>query len=364
MNSFPLRRSESLAQPLSRLAELLAVPTPGGDLEVRGVAPIADAGPDQLGFLAHRRFIGGVADSAAGALLVSEELGDSLLEDRRPRLVVKDAYIALASILDSFFPQQEAPSQIHFSAVLGVGVRLGSALRIGPYAVIESGAEVADRCQIGAHCVVGAGARIGPEAILHPHVVVYPGAEVGERVILHAGARIGVDGFGYTSHEGRHQKIPQVGACVIENDVEIGANTTIDRGSIGETRVHAGAKLDNLVHLGHNVVVGSGAILAGQVGVAGSSRIESGVMAGGQAGVAGHLTVGEGAQLSAQAGIISDIPAGETVMGFPARPRGEFLRSTVAQGKVPELLQRVRKLEQKLGPPGDEPSQTSTGAAR
>ena len=358
MNSFPIRTSEALAQPLSRLAMLIGVPVPGPDedYEVRGVAPIADAAPDQLGFLAHRYYLREFADSRAGAFLVSKELAELLPGDPRPRLVVDDAHLALASILNSFFPEQHAPPEIHSSAILGGGVRLGSAVSIGPYAVVEPGAEIGDACQVGAHCVIGAGARISRDTILHPHVVIYPGAVVGERVILHAGVRIGVDGFGYATHDGHHEKIPQVGACVIEEDVEIGANATVDRGSIGETRVRSGAKLDNLVHLGHNVVVGSRAILAGQVGVAGSSQIESGVMAGGQAGVSGHLTVGEGAQLAGQAGIIGDIAPGETVMGFPARPRTEFLRSAAAQGRVPELLKRVRKLEQRLESWSDEPA--------
>ncbi len=354
MNSFPIRPSEPLAQTLSRLAELIGVPEPDEDCEVRGVAPIADAGPDQLGFLAHSYYLRKFGESRAGAFLVARELAELLPADPRPCLIVDDAHLALASILNSFFPEQQAPPEIHSSVILGCRVRLGNTVRIGPYAVVESGAEVGDGCQVGAHCVIGAGVRISCDTILHPHVVIYPGAVIGERVILHAGVRIGVDGFGYANRDGHHEKIPQVGTCVIEDDVEIGANATVDRGSIGETRIHTGAKLDNLVHLGHNVVLGARSILAAQVGVAGSARIESGVMAGGQAGVVGHLTVGKGAQLTARAGIIGDIAPGETVMGFPARPRGEFLRSAAAQGKVPELLKRVRKLEQRLESSSDE----------
>ena len=348
MNTFPLRRREPIPQTLSTLAALLEVPAPEEDTEVRGVAPIGDAEPDQLGFLADRRYLGAISETRAGALLVSRELTELLPADSRPRLVVKDAHVALVSILDTLFPEEAEAPEVHASAVLGRGVRLGTGVRIGPYAVIESEAEVHDGAKIGAHCVIGSGARVGKDTILHPHVVIYPRATVGERVILHAGVRIGVDGFGYAFRDGEQGKVPQVGGCVIANDVEVGANSTIDRGSIGETRVDAGAKLDNLVHLGHNVVVGPNAMLAGQVGVAGSSRIGSGVFAGGQAGVSGHLTVGDGAKLAAQAGITGDIAEGETVMGFPARPRAQFLRSTAAQGRVLELLQRVRTLEEKL----------------
>ena len=356
MNSYPVRRSQPVPQSLSRLAELLAVPSPEGNLEIRGVAPIADATPDQLGFLAHRRYLREITGSRAGAILVAKDLVELLPDDPRPRLAVDDAYFALALVLDAIFPLRDASPEIHDSAILGTGAQLGKDVRIGPYAVVESGARIGDGCQIGAHCVVGEGARIGRNSFLHPHVVIYPEVVVGERVILHAGVRVGVDGFGYTFHDGRHEKVPQIGACIIEDEVEIGANTTVDRGSIGETRIHSGAKLDNLVHLGHNVVVGSCAILAGQVGVAGSARIESKVLAGGQVGIGGHLTVGEGAELAGQAGIIGDVAPGETVMGFPARPRSEFLRSAAAQSKIPELLARVRDLERKLASLGDEPA--------
>jgi UDP-3-O-[3-hydroxymyristoyl] glucosamine N-acyltransferase len=279
---------------------------------------------------------------------VARSLENLLGEDPRPRLVVEDPHRALATLLDLFRPVEPGVAEIHPTAVLGRGVRLGRKVRIAPYAVIEDGAEVGDGSSIGAHVVVGAGAKIGANTFLHPHVVVYPGVVLGNRVILHAGVRIGVDGFGYVAGEGKIEKVPQIGACIVEDDVEIGANSTVDRGSIGETRVMMGSKLDNLVHLGHNVVVGRMALLAAQVGVAGSSRIGSGVLAGGQAGIAGHLTVGDGAQLAAQAGIIGDVEAGETVMGFPARPRAEFLRTSAAQSRLPKVLSRLRELEARV----------------
>jgi UDP-3-O-[3-hydroxymyristoyl] glucosamine N-acyltransferase len=228
-------------------------------------------------------------------------------------------------------------------------VRLGRGVRIGPYAVIESGAEIGDGASIGAHVVVGAGARVGAGSTHYPHDVLYPGTELGARVILHSGSAVGVDGFGYAPKDGRPAKVPQVGRCVIEDDVEVGANTTIDRGSIGTTRVGRGAKLDNLVQIAHNVTVGPAALLAAQVGVAGSSRVGAGVLAGGQAGIAGHLTVGDGAQLAAQAGVVTDIPPGQIVMGFPARPRTEFLRATAGASKVSELAKRVAALERSRG---------------
>jgi UDP-3-O-[3-hydroxymyristoyl] glucosamine N-acyltransferase len=348
MNSFPTRPREPITRPLSVLAQFLKIAPPPVDLEVRGIAPIATADADQLGFLAHRRYRKELPDSRAGAILLAEDMVSLLPEDTRPRLVVPNPYVALAKLLEVFFPLDPMPAEIHPSVVLGDGVQLGSDVRIGPYAVIESGARIGDGCRIGAHCVVGNGAQIGPETTLHPHVVIYPRSEVGRRVILHAGVRIGADGFGYTFHEGAQQKIPQIGSCTIEDDVEIGANATIDRGSIGETRVHVGVKLDNLVHLGHNVVVGAHTVMAAQTAVGGSSRVGAGVMAGGQAAISDHLTVGDGARIAARACIIRDLPAGETAFGYPARPRMEFLRSRAALGRMPQLVQQVRKLEQAL----------------
>lgn len=352
MTNFPLREPGSAPTSLARLAELLDLPRPGIEVEIRGIAPLAEAGPDQLGLLADRRYLGRVPESRAGALLVSRDLAALLPEAAPPALVVADAHLALIKVLESLFPPAPADPEIHPTAVLGSGTRLGARLRIGPYAVIEEGASVGDGVRIGAHSVVGAGAVIGSSSILHPHVVLYPGAVLGEGVIVHAGARVGVDGFGYAADAGRARKVPQVGRCVIEDDVEIGANATIDRGSIGETRVSAGAKLDNLVHLAHNVSVGPGALLAALVGVAGSSSVGAGVQAGGQSGISGHLSVGAGARLSAQAGVIGDIAPGETVMGFPARPRTEFLRAVAGQRRVRDLMRRVRAIEKRIAAAG------------
>jgi UDP-3-O-[3-hydroxymyristoyl] glucosamine N-acyltransferase len=339
------------------VARLLEVsPAPTKDLEVRGVAPLAAAASDQIGFLAHRRYLKAVGASRAGALLVAAPLVEKIARDPRPRLVVPDAHRALATLLVAFHPDEGAGGEIHPTAVLGRGARLGLEVRIGPYAVVEAGAIVGDRVSIGAHSVVGAGARIGDDSVLHPHCVLYPGTLVGARVILHAGVRLGVDGFGYTFQDGTHRKIPQVGRCVIENDVEIGANTTIDRGSIGDTRVGAGSKVDNLVHLGHNVTVGDLSVITAQVGVAGSTEIGKGVQVGGQVGIAGHLTIGDGAKLAGQAGVTRDVPPGEFVMGFPARPRGEFLRAAASQARIPDLIRDVKALR-------DGPSAGSDGEA-
>jgi len=360
MNSFPRLRERSEPVSLSHLARLVGSDPPETDAEVMGIRPLEQAEADHLGFLADRRYLKALEGSRAGALLVSRDLADEAAGDGRPRLVVDEAHQALATVLDHFHPEERRDPEIHPTAVLGRGVRLGAGARIGPFAVLEDGVEVGEGCRIGAHAVVGAGACLGRDVLVHPHVVIYPGAVLGDRVILHSGVRVGVDGFGYVFQDGRHRKVTQVGGCVLEEDVELGANTTVDRGSIGETRVGAGSKLDNLVQIGHNVSVGSLSVLSGQAGVAGSTWIGSGVLVGGQAGIGGHLRVGDGARISGQAGVTGDVPPGETVMGFPARPRLEYLRTAAAQGRLPELRKRLKALERAVA--ALEEGETGTGA--
>ena len=332
---------------LARLlnAELL---NGGADREVVGIAPLAEAGTGEIGFLADRRYLSALGGSRADGLLVAAELVEAVASDSRPRIILADPHVGLRRLLDFFFPLLLPEPTIHPTAVVADSARLGTGVHVGPYAVVEEEVELADDVSLGAHVVVGAGTRIGAGSFLHPHVVVYPGTVLGARVILHSGVCVGVDGFGYTYEDGAHRKVPQVGGCVLGDDVEIGANTTVDRGSIGHTQVGAGSKLDNLVQLGHNVEVGRHSVLAAQVGVAGSSRVGDGVLVGGQAGIGGHLNVGAGARLAGQAGVTGDVAPGETVMGMPARPRGEFLRGVAAQGRAPELVRRIRSLEREL----------------
>lgn len=317
------------------------------DVTVRDVAPLDDAGPDDLGLLADRRYLDRVPESRAGALLVSTELEDALPEGCA-YVAVKDARAALVAVLERFHPEPEPREGIHPTAILGRGVAVGSGVRVDAYAVIEKGATLADRCRIGPHAVVGEGSRVGESSVLHAHATLYPGTVLGRHVVVHSGARLGVDGFGYAMVDGTFRKIPQVGRCVVADDVEIGANTCIDRGSIGETRVGPGSKLDNLVQLGHNVRVGRDCAMAGQVGVAGSTRIGDRVVVGGQAGLAGHVEIGDGAQISAQAGVIGDVEAGGTVTGYPARDLRTYLRATAHFLRLPELARRLGRLEARI----------------
>lgn len=315
-----------------------------GEARIVGVAPLATAAPDQIAPLAAAHYRPDVAGSRAGALLVSEAL-DEGLEDGRPRVVVADAHAALIPLLARLHPEAPRRAGVHPTAVLGRGVTLGSDVEVGPYAVVGEGAGIGDGVVLGAHTVVGAGCRIGAGATLHPQVTVYPGAVIGARVILHAGVRIGSDGFGYASTPAGHAKIPQVGGCIVEDDVEIGANSCVDRGSIGDTVIGRGSKLDNLVHVAHNVRIGPHCVLTALVGIAGSTTVGAGVAFGGQSGAIGHLHIGDGARIAAKSAVYQDVPAGATVMGIPAAEAGPMKRAFALFPRLPELFKRLRALE-------------------
>lgn len=320
-----------------------------GDPEIRisGVAPISQAREEELGFLAQRRYLKHREKTRARALLVSRDLAAEV-GSFPARVVVGEAHEALPPLLARLFPQAEPEPGIHPTAVFGKGVSLGRHISVGPYAVVEEGSVLGDRVRIGAHAVVGPRCTIGEDSVLHPHVVLYPGSVLGSRVILHAGVRLGVDGFGYVPGPQGHEKIPQLGACVVEDEVEIGANTTVDRGSIGRTVIGRGTKIDNLVHLAHNVEVGEQVFMAAMVGIAGSTSVGDRVMLGGQAGSVGHIHIGEGARVGAQSGIIGDVAPGETISGYPARNNREYLRAMGHAFKLPETIRRIQALEDRI----------------
>ena len=316
----------------------------GSDPELTGAAPLDHAEPTDLTLLASPRYVADAAATRAGAVLVTEDLAAELPAGLA-RIIVRDVHAALAQLLPQLYPQQRPAAGIHPTAILEPGVELGSDVTIGSHVVIGAGTRIGDRAVIGAHSVIGSLCRIDTDAYLHPHVTLYDGVVIGARSIVHSGARIGVDGFGYAHRDGRHVKVPQVGRCVIGADVEIGANTCIDRGSIGSTVIGDGCKIDNLVHIAHNVRMGEHCIVTAQVGIAGSTKIGRYVTFGGQAGIPGHLTIGDGAVIAAQAGVFGDVAPGTTVSGYPARPHRESLRAQAALFKLPELVKRLRALE-------------------
>jgi UDP-3-O-[3-hydroxymyristoyl] glucosamine N-acyltransferase len=329
----------------SEIAQLVNGEYEGGtDPDLTGVAPLDRAGPCDLSFLANGRYLSYLDRARAGAVLMTGELSEKA-GTALPRIIVRDVHRALAALLPRLYPRATTPAGIHPTAILSDGVKLGDDVRIDAYAVLESGARVGDRARIGAHVSVGAGCEVGEDAVLHAHVTLYPGVTVGARSVLHSGVRAGVDGFGYVFADGRHNKIPQVGTCVIGADVEIGANCTIDRGSVGATEIGDGVKIDNLVHIGHNVRVGENSIIVAQVGIAGSAVIGRGVTLAGQAGVQGHMHIGDGATIGGQAGVLGDVPAGGVYSGYPARPHRESLRAQASLFRLPELLKRLRDLE-------------------
>jgi UDP-3-O-[3-hydroxymyristoyl] glucosamine N-acyltransferase len=316
--------------------------------EVDSVAPLSRAGRNQLSFLGDARYAPALASSAAGVVLVGAELANTP-GDVPSRVIVEKPQAALLDLLPYLYPPESRSPAVHPTVRVGRASIIGEGVTLDAYVVIGDGAVIGDGSWIGSHCVVGDGVSVGAASRLFPQVTLYRGTVLGERVTVHSGARIGSDGFGYVFDGKSHAKIPHVGRCLIGDDVEIGANTTIDRGSIDDTSIGRGTKIDNLVQVGHNVQIGSLCLIVAQAGISGSARIGDGCVIGGQAGLGGHITIGAGARIAGQAGVFGDVPPGESWSGYPARPHRESLRATGALFKLAGMLKKIEKLLETSG---------------
>ena len=319
-----------------------------GSVAVTGVAPLDRAESNHISILSSAKYEPMLASTRAGIVLIDPEFRDAT-GTPAARIIVRQPLEKLLSLLPRLYPETRPQPGIASTARLGTGAIIGERVSIGDYAIVGARATIGNDAVVGAHCVIGDGASVGDGSRLWPQVTIYPRTSVGARAIIHSGARIGSDGFGYVFREGAHHKIPHVGRCIVGDDVEIGANTTIDRGSIDDTVIGNGTKIDNLVHVAHNVRIGQKCLIMAQVGIAGSVTVGDGAILAGQAGISGHLSIGAGARLAAQAGVFGDVPAGETWSGYPARPHRESLRASAALFKLAGMMRGLEKLLSGVG---------------
>jgi UDP-3-O-[3-hydroxymyristoyl] glucosamine N-acyltransferase len=327
---------------ISELARLLGGTLHGeADLEVREVAGLETAGPGELTFAEDAKSLELAAASQAGCILVPEDCTVA----GRTTIGVVNPKLAFVRAAQALCPPRKFPPGVHPTAVIAPDACLAEDVVVCPCVVIESGVKVGQGTYLGAGVCLGEGAQVGAHCTLHPRVSVYPGAKIGNRVILHSGVVVGSDGFGYVFAEDHYEKFPQRGGVVIEDDVEIGSNSTVDRGSLGVTVIGQGTKIDNLVQIAHNVKVGRHCVIAAQTGISGSAEIGDHVVMGGQVGVADHIRIEEGAMIGGQAGIFRTIRKGTKVWGTPARPLDEFKE---IYGQLPSLARKVKQISRQL----------------
>jgi len=302
------------------------------ELLLQGIAPLQTAGPSEISFLDNRRYASALDQTSAGAVIVHPDMAA-----RVPRtavaIVTSEPYAAWARVAALFYPVPPLSPGIHPSAIVADGALVDPTAEIGPLAVIETGAEIGPGCRIGPCAVIGSGVKVGRDCRIGAHVSLSH-ALLGARVYIYPGARIGQEGFGFAPTKDGFLSVPQLGRVIVEDDVEVGANATIDRGSSQDTVIGAGSRLDNLVQIGHNVVLGRCCVIVAQVGISGSTVLEDFVRVGGQAGISGHLRIGQGAEIGAQAGVMSDLVPGAKVVGSPAWPIKDFFRQIAALKKM------------------------------
>ena len=341
---------------LAEIAELVGGKLEGdGTLRISGVADLQGAGPGDLAFFAHPRYEAVARQTKAAALLVGPQAPQDL---GQARIRVTNPSAAFTRVAMLFAPPvaPRAPG-IHPSAVVDPKAKIGEGVGIGPHVVIEAGAVVGEGTQIGAGAFVGRDVTMGFRCILHPRVYVGDRCRIGNRVVLHAGAVVGADGFGYEMKDGKHQKVPQLGYVQIDDDAEIGANTTIDRGRFARTHIGEGAKIDNLVMIAHNCVVGPHSVIVAQSGLSGSTTTGHHVTIAGHVGTVGHIHIGSGAILTAKSGVTKDVPEGQTWRGAPARPIKEQMEMEAYIQQLPQLVRRLKAVEGKKKNPSGQTRQ-------
>ncbi|CBE68709.1 UDP-3-O-(3-hydroxymyristoyl)-glucosamine N-acyltransferase [Candidatus Methylomirabilis oxygeniifera] len=331
---------------LRELAEKLNCRLVGdGEIEVRHLAPLHEACEGDLAFVAHARDLPKLETSKASAVIVPEGSPPC----SKPALLTNDPYLAFVGALRLFYTPDSPTPGIHPSSIVREGVRLAMDVAIGPLSVVEADVTIGRGTVVGAQVYIGKGSRIGADCWLYPQVMIREGAEIGDRVIVHSGTVIGSDGFGYLRDgQGIRIKVPQVGRVIIEDDVEIGANVTIDRATIGATRIKHGTKIDNLVQIAHNVVVGADTVIVALTGISGSATIGDRVTLAGQVGIVDHIEIGDDVTVGAQAGVAKSLPSGSVVLGSPAVPHLAFKRSVAAANRLPSILRTLKRIETRL----------------
>lgn len=314
-------------------------------LPIAGFAQADRAKAGDLTFAENEAYLAKAEQSAASAILVAGEIRSS----SKTLIRVANTRVAFARALTLFFPEPKFPAGIHALAVVSASAEIDPSAHVGPFCVVGERAKIGPRSVLEGGNHVGADCVLGEDVRLFPNVVLYPRSRIGSRVRIHAGSVIGADGFGYVLHEGRQLKVPQIGDVVIGDDVEIGANSAVDRAALGSTVVGKGTKIDNLVQVGHNSVLGEHCILCGQSALAGSTKVGDYLTLAGQAGLGGHIKIGNKVTVGAQSGVMHDIPDGETWLGSPAQPDRQTKRMMLAMQRLPELLKRVHQLEKQAG---------------
>jgi UDP-3-O-[3-hydroxymyristoyl] glucosamine N-acyltransferase len=314
-------------------------------LVLKGFAPADRAQPGDLTFAENESYFTRADQSAASAIIVDGPFNSN----HKTLIRVPNSRIAFAKVLPLFFPEPAFPPEVHPTALVHPTAKLDPTAHVGPYCVLDENVRIGPRCILQGCNHVSANCHVGEDVNLFPNVTLYAATEIGNRVRIHSGTVIGSDGFGYVLDGAIHRKVPQIGNVIIRDDVEIGANVTIDRGALGPTVIGKGTKIDNLVQIAHNVTVGENCLIVAQAGVAGSTRLGNYVILAGQVGIAGHLKIGNRASVAAQSGVMHNIPDGEKWMSTPALPDRQAKRQIIALHDLPDLLKRVTELEKKLG---------------